>query len=201
MCDRFRMVPGRAVPRARWLGSGGQDSVGTGALGRLRGRADAGRRAQEQLEEQPPGSVGVRLTELAPQRHRRTIPAEPVPRPVADVRAAAAVPKRRSVPGTVRPRPGAGLTHSWCRPCNGCRRSTLGELRSGRASVREALAVDVLGPVDSLGYQMRRHLIRAEPLNTGDISKGQAQVLTGEFTPALVRSPDTSPVSHHWGCA
>ncbi|MFC6834856.1 hypothetical protein ACFQL8_39245, partial [Streptomyces goshikiensis] len=50
-------------------------------------------------------------------------------------------------------------------------------------------------PVDSLGYQMRRHLIRAEPLNAGDTSKGQAQVLTGEFTPALVRSPDTSPVA------
>ncbi|MFD4927249.1 hypothetical protein ACFWNE_38880, partial [Streptomyces goshikiensis] len=81
-------------------------------------------------------------------------------------------------------------------PRNGCRRSTLGELRSGRASAQEALAANALGlPVDSLGYQMRSHLIRAEPLNAGDTSEEQAQVLTGEFTPAMVRSPDTSPVA------
>ncbi|MFI9184879.1 hypothetical protein ACIGXG_21955 [Streptomyces goshikiensis] len=70
------------------------------------------------------------------------------------------------------------------------------ELRSGRASAQEALAANVLGcPVDPLGCQMRRRLNPCGPLNAGDTSEEQAQVLTGEFTPAMVRSPDTSPVA------
>lgn len=58
MRDRFRGCPTGprpvAVTRARRLDPGGGTRWVTGAVGRLRGRAVAGPRAQEQLEEQPP---------------------------------------------------------------------------------------------------------------------------------------------------